>query len=66
MKPLLLFISIAFISCNDEVQPKVNDTTLIYNSFSRRVTKIRVDSVDYLIATSPNGISIIKHGNVKN
>ena len=66
MKPLLLLISIAFISCNEQAQPKVKDTTLIYSSYYTRVSKIRVDSVDYLIATSSNGISIIKHGNIKN
>ena len=65
MKNLITFLSILiFVSCNSETA-QTKDRTLVYDGFLYDVSKIRIDSVDYLIARSTNGISIIKHGEVK-
>ena len=58
-KLLFLFITISLVSCiNSEAE--VKDSTLIYNSFSYSIYKVKIDSIDYLIVTAPQGISIIK------
>jgi hypothetical protein len=65
MKKLaFLLIILAFTSCESELA-QTKDRTLIYDSFFYELFKIRVDSVDYLVARSSNGISIIKHGEIK-
>lgn len=58
-KLLFLFIAITLVSCTIG-QAEVKDSTLIYNSFSYNIYKVKIDSIDYLIATTPQGISIIK------
>lgn len=54
---------LALSSCEEG---NTKDKTMVYNSTFYEVFKLRVDSIDYIIARSNNGISIVKHGDVKN
>ena len=58
-KILFLFSAILLGSCTIG-QGEVKDSTLIYNSFFYDIHKVKIDSVDYLIAITQNGVSIIK------
>jgi len=65
MKKLITFLSVLiFTSCSNE-NDQTKERTIVYEGFLYDISKIRVDSVDYLIAKSAQGISIIKHGEVK-
>jgi hypothetical protein len=60
MKKILLFIAIlSTISCTNE-NSQVKDRTLIYSCQSYDVYKIKIDSVEYLVAKGYECISIIK------
>ena len=60
MKRLLFLLAlILLISCSND-EPKVKQNTLIFEDYTYDVYKITIDSVDYLVAKSINGISIIK------
>lgn len=60
MKRLLfILVLILFISCSNN-EPKVKQNTLIFEDVTYDIYKITIDSVDYLVAKSSYGISIIK------
>lgn len=65
MKLLITFLSIFILTSCDDVKNQTKDETYIHDSFGYGVFKLRVDSVDYVIVRSPQGIAIIKHGNAK-
>lgn len=65
MKKLItLFALIALFGCEAEKANGV-ERTQVYNSALYEAFKLRVDSVDYIIVRTTNGISITKHGDVK-
>lgn len=65
MKKLItLFALIALFGCEAEKANGV-DRTLIYDTFFYQAFKLRVDSADYIVVRTSEGISIIKHGDVK-
>lgn len=65
MKKLIaLFAVIALFGCEDQKAEGV-ERTLVYDATFYQAFKLRVDSVDYIVVRSTNGIGIIKHGNVK-
>lgn len=66
MKKLITFLSVLIFASCSSGNDQTKERTIVYDGFLYDVSKIRIDSVDYLIARSPNGISIIKHGEVKN
>ena len=66
MKKLItLFAVIALFGCEDQKAIGV-EKNLIYDATFYQAFKLKVDSVEYIVVRSTNGISIIKHGDVKN
>lgn len=68
--PLLMavFLAAIFASCQ---KPQLNsitkeDTNYIQVSAFSRIYNVEVDSCEYLVANSPDGISIIHKENCKN
>lgn len=55
----ILFAAILLTSCTMG-EGEVKERTLVYRSFLYDIHKVRVDSVDYLVAITSQGVSIIK------
>ena len=68
MKNLTLSIlaSVLFIACStpvkrDETVMSNTEVSQIVSSANFSAFKMKVDSIEYIIARTPNGIAIIKH-----
>lgn len=62
-KLLFLLTTTLIFGCSigeREVEAEVKESTLVYKSFFYDIHKIKIDSIDYLLAITKNGVSIIK------
>jgi hypothetical protein len=60
LKKLLFLLSITLIFGCTMGESEVKESTLVYKSFFYDIHKIKIDSVDYLVAITQKGVSIIK------
>ena len=61
MKKQLLFLLTAMLLFGCTIgEPEVKESTLVYKSFFYDIHKVKIDSVDYLVAITAKGVSIIK------
>lgn len=70
MKKIIILCIFALIGCSSNKEPTnttiQGDIKVIHSGFLYTVYKIRIDSVDYIMASASQGVSIIKHGEIKN
>lgn len=69
MKKIIILCIFALIGCSSNKETTnttiQGDIKVIHSGFLYSVYKIRVDSVDYIMAWTSQGISIVKHGEIK-